>query len=149
MAWLLACIRSCPLPGPAGRARLVQDVIAGEPIDGRPFRREVAPGTRVEYAATLAVLTLIQEELSEDPPPFEGSKVIHLEERLSIDIDGEQKEHVRVLRPIPGIEYPGDETDAIEHQTRTFDHRPLDDRANPDRDRASLPQEAPDDGIAM
>ncbi len=69
-----------------GIARLVQNVIDDDLIDVRAITRAVAPGTRVEYADTLDVLTLMQEELAEDPPPFEGSKVIHLEERLSIDI---------------------------------------------------------------
>lgn len=69
-----------------GIARLVQNVIDNDPIDVRAITREVCPGTPVEYADTLGVLTLIQEELAEDPPPFEGSKVILLEERLSIDI---------------------------------------------------------------
>ncbi|KKL83271.1 hypothetical protein LCGC14_1976410 [marine sediment metagenome] len=55
-------------------------------IDVRAITREVCPGTPVEYADTLAVLTLIQEELAEDPPPFEGSKVILLEKPLSIDV---------------------------------------------------------------
>jgi hypothetical protein len=70
----------------AGLKQLVQDVIDDAPIDVRAITREVCPGTPAEYADTLAVLTLIQEELAEDPPPFEGSKVIHLEERLSIDV---------------------------------------------------------------
>ena len=70
----------------AGLARVVQAVIDDDPIDVRAITREVCPGGPAEYADTLAVLTLLQEELAEDPPPFEGSKVIHLEERLSIDI---------------------------------------------------------------
>ncbi len=69
-----------------GIARLVRDVMDDNPIDVRAIARTVAPGTPVEYADTLDVLTLLQEELAEDPPPFEGSKVILLEERLSIDI---------------------------------------------------------------
>lgn len=69
-----------------GLARLVQTVIDEAPIDVRAITREVCPGTPIEYADTLAVLTLIQEELADDPPPFEGRKVIHVEERLSIDI---------------------------------------------------------------
>lgn len=70
----------------AGLAQLVQAVIDDAPIDVRAITRDVCPGGPVEYADTLAVLTLLQEELIDDPPPFEGSKVIHLEERLSIDI---------------------------------------------------------------
>ena len=70
----------------AGLARLVQAVIDDAPIDVRAITRAVCPGTPAEYADTLAVLTLVQEELAEDPPPFEGSKVIHVEERLSVDI---------------------------------------------------------------
>ena len=70
----------------AGLARLVQAVIDDAPIDARAITRAVCPGGPAEYADTLAVLTLIQEELAEDPPPFEGSKVIHVEERLSVDI---------------------------------------------------------------
>ncbi|MDK1102517.1 MAG: PD-(D/E)XK nuclease family protein [Actinomycetota bacterium] len=70
----------------AGLARLVQAVIDDAPIDVRAITRAVCPGGPAEYADTLAVLTLVQEELAEDPPPFEGSKVIHVEERLSVDI---------------------------------------------------------------
>jgi hypothetical protein len=69
-----------------GLKQLVQAVIDDDLIDVRAITREVCPGTPAEYADTLAVLTLIQEELAEDPPPFEGSKVILLEKRLSIDI---------------------------------------------------------------
>ena len=70
----------------AGLKRLVQNVIDDAPIDVRAITREVCPGGPAEYADTLEVLTLIQEELAEDPPPFVGSKVILLEKRLSIDI---------------------------------------------------------------
>ena len=69
-----------------GLKMLVQAVIDRKSIDVRSIARAVAPGGPEEYADTLEVLTLIQEELVEDPPPFEGRDVIHLEERLSIDI---------------------------------------------------------------
>ena len=69
-----------------GLEQLVQAVIDDAPIDVRAITRAVCAGGPAEYADTLEVLTLIQEELADDPPPFRGSKVIHLEERLSIDI---------------------------------------------------------------
>ncbi len=70
----------------AGLKMLVRAVIDDAPIDVRAIAREVTAGTAIEYYDTLGVLTLVQEELADDPPPFEGSKVILLEERLSIDI---------------------------------------------------------------
>ena len=69
-----------------GLAHIVQAVIDGAPIDVRAITREVCAGTPAEYADTLEVLTLLQEELADDPPPFLGSKVIHLEERLAMSI---------------------------------------------------------------
>jgi len=65
---------------------LVQAVIDDAPIDVRAITREVCPGTPEERADTLAVLTLLQEQLVDDPPPFRGSKVIQVEERLRMSI---------------------------------------------------------------
>lgn len=69
-----------------GLDRLVRAVIDDASIDVRAITREVCPGTPVEYADTLDVLTLLQEELAEDPPPFRGSKVILHEEQLAMSI---------------------------------------------------------------
>ena len=68
-----------------GLAKVVHAVIDDAPIDVRAITREVCAGTPAEYADTLGVLTLLQEELADDPP-FDGSKVIHVEERMAIDI---------------------------------------------------------------
>lgn len=67
-----------------GLKRIVEAVMAGESIDVRAITREVCPGGPTEYADTLEVLTALQEDLIEDPPPFEARNVIHVEERLSM-----------------------------------------------------------------
>lgn len=85
-----------------GLKLLVQAVIDRQSIDVRSIARAVAPGGPAEYADTLEVLTLIQEELVEDPPPFEGPDVIHLEERLSIDIGPHVFEGTPDLVQAPG-----------------------------------------------
>ncbi len=69
-----------------GLDRIVRAVIDDASIDVRAITREVCPGTPAEYADTLGVLTLVQEELAEDPPPFRGSHVIHHEEQLAMSI---------------------------------------------------------------
>lgn len=69
-----------------GLDRIVRAVIDGASIDVRAITREVCPGTPAEYADTLGVLTLLQEELADDPPPFLPSKVIHHEEQLAMSI---------------------------------------------------------------
>ncbi len=70
----------------AGLAMLVRAEIAGDPIDVVSIARHVCPGEPAERADTLGTLTLLQEELADDPPPFVGSRVIYLEERLAMPI---------------------------------------------------------------
>ena len=67
-------------------AELVRVVIADEPIDVRRIARAHAPGRPDELADVVAILTLLQEELAEEPPPFRPEAVLHLEERLEMAI---------------------------------------------------------------
>lgn len=69
----------------AGLAMVVRTDMAGDPIDVRSIARHVCAGDAAEYADALEVLTLVQEELADDPP-FVASRVIHLEERLEMPI---------------------------------------------------------------
>lgn len=70
----------------AGIAELVRVVTADEPIDVRTIARRSGAGGPDELAGVLSILTLLQEELADDPPPFRGENVIHLEERLEMTV---------------------------------------------------------------
>ena len=70
----------------AGIAQLVQAVVNGDPIDVRSIARRVAPGGPAEVADALGILIIMQEALADDPPPFEGDRVMYIEHRLGMPI---------------------------------------------------------------
>ncbi len=70
----------------AGLAMVVRAAMMGDPIDVLSIARHVCAGGPAELADTVGVLTLLQEELAEDPAPFVASRVIYLEERLEMTI---------------------------------------------------------------
>lgn len=69
-----------------GIAALVRASIEGDLIDIYAIARATAHGTSREYADALSVLQLMQEELAEDPPPFDPGSVLYIEERLKLPI---------------------------------------------------------------
>lgn len=69
-----------------GLARIVDAVISDAPIDVRTIAQDVCAGTLSEYADTLEILTLLQEELLDDPPPFRGRAVMFHEKTLEMPI---------------------------------------------------------------
>lgn len=69
-----------------GLELMVRATMDDQPIDTNAIARRVCAGGPAEFADTLEVLERMHDELADEPPPFRPEAVIHVEERLYMDV---------------------------------------------------------------